>query len=223
MCKQNSTVPVQVEVPVGSASKAIAILSSYGLAPKKSEITDSTKALISLKSYGLTAEGAQSILDTESIIAFQDYDREQNVAYSPELIEIFGVQHITDALYYTYMFMDDFNLEWSEYKEILYILLKVYKPEQLISSPEYIRCFLSALNNKALPVLYQKLTGNDDYDPKNVPVELDLSKPSVVYPEILDELTREDIEEMSTTPLFETNLDKIFQFYDEMEEAEFED
>lgn len=136
---------VSIQVAANNASKALTTLRSYGVATKKLEIGDAPKALVALRSHGLSEKEAQEIIDVEGIIAIHDYDREQNNSLSPELFEIFGIQHVVDALSYAYLYMTDFNLEWNEYKEILNALLQVYKPEELISNPEYIRYFINNL------------------------------------------------------------------------------
>lgn len=138
---------VSIQVPAAKVTKALTTLRSYGVQTKEAELVDISKALVSLRSYGLTEKEAQATIDVESLLV-TDYDRQDQKSLAPELIEIFGYQHISDALSYTYLYLDDFKVLWTEYQKVLYTLLRVYRPEELITSPELIRYFMNKLTIK---------------------------------------------------------------------------
>ena len=119
------------------------------------EIDNPRKVLVGLRSYGLTEQEAFNLIFKENDL-LADYEKSQQAALSPELLELFGAQHVEDALDYAFYYMDKFKLDWSKYKEILLILLTVYKPEELISNPELIRFFISNIDIKKDPEALKK-------------------------------------------------------------------
>lgn len=138
---------VSIQIPAEDLPKALATLRSYGLPPQIAKLEDKPQALVALRTYGMTEREAQYTLDAEGLLV-EDYDRNNQKSLAPELIEIFGSQHVNDALSYTYLFLEDFELLWLEYKNALLTLLKVFRPEELILNPELIRYFLSKLTIK---------------------------------------------------------------------------
>ena len=136
---------VTIRVPVADTSKALEALTASGVQVKEpEEIQDAPKALISLTSYGITHEEAKKIISVESIFS-HDYDiRQKSIA--AELLELFGEQHLIDALHYAYYYMNSFKMDWSEYKAVLLKLLEVHEIEDLICSPHLIRAFISKID-----------------------------------------------------------------------------
>lgn len=147
---------VSIQIPADDLPKAIATLRSYGLPPQMAKLEDKPQALVALRTYGMTEKEAQCTLEVEGLLV-EDYDRNNQKSLAPELIELFGAQHVNDALSYTYLFLEDFKLFWLEYKKALLLLLKVFRPEELILNPELIRYFLSKLTIKEKCIL-------DDFD-----------------------------------------------------------
>ena len=143
-------------------------------------IGNATKALTELRTYGLTEKEAESVIIEETHVAVNDHGIIPDEAISPGLIEMFGIQHINDALAYTYLYMDDFDVSWDIMKMSLNSLLEVYRPEELILNPEIIRTFLESLE-EAYNVRFFEEEISD----------------SCLYSTILSELDSEDIKNWS--------------------------
>ncbi len=142
-------------------------------------IGNAAKAAIALRSYGLSESEAQEVITSESVIAIYDHGIVPQKALSPELIEVFGPQHITDALSYSYYYMEEFELDWDLYKFILATLLEVFRPEELITNPDYINYFIRKLK--------------DDTSGKFID-------------EIINELSHDEIRGMATANPFEKEI-----------------
>ena len=129
-----------------SSSKSVANIFFSGLALREElRLQDLPKAFTALRSYGATEEEALEVLSHE-VSTLKDYETNQTNSIASDLIDIFGIQHVKDAISYAYLFMEDFELSFDEYKYVLTTLLKVYRPEQLILNPELIRYFLVRLD-----------------------------------------------------------------------------
>lgn len=130
-----------IKVPVADTSKALAALTASGIiASEPYKVRDSQKALLALRASGLPAERAEELLDIESILA-DDFDIRQN-SITEELIELFGEEHVEDALSYAYHYMNRFELSWSDYKKELLYLLETHKASDLIVEPHIVRSHL---------------------------------------------------------------------------------
>ena len=131
---------------LSNPSKSVANLFFSGLALREElRLQDLPNAFTALRSYGATEEESLEVLSHE-VSTLRDYETNQANSIAPDLIDVFGIQHVKDAISYAYLFMEDFELSCDQYKYILTTLLKVYKPEQLILNPELIRYFLIRLN-----------------------------------------------------------------------------
>lgn len=151
-------------------------------------IGDAEKAVIALRSYGLSVKEAEETIHNESIIAIYEHSIIPQKALAPELIEYFGIQHIEDALRYTYLYLDELDINWETYKMILLTLLKVYRPEELIVNPECIRFFINGVDN----LVFEKIV-------ENTPDAKPLTT-SLVYADILDNLSCDDIKNLASDP-----------------------
>ncbi len=118
-------------------------------------IADSQKAILSLRTYGLAPEKCEKILAEECVIASEILTPQ--FAISPSLIEMFGEQFISDSMSYAYLFMEEYGLEWCDYELILKTLLKVFRPEDVMFSPERIRMFIKNIRRK----VYYKIASGD--------------------------------------------------------------
>ena len=126
--------------------KSVASIFFSGLALREElRLQDLPKAFTALRSYGATEEEALDVISHE-VSTLRDYETNQASSIAPDLIDIFGIQHVKDAISYAYLFMEDYELSCDQYKSVLNTLLKVYRPEQLILNPELIRYFLIKLD-----------------------------------------------------------------------------
>lgn len=127
-----------------STPKSLASLVLSGLVPKEDlRLQDLPKTFTALRSYGVTEEESLEIISFE-VSTLKEYEITRANSISPTLIDIFGIQHVKDALSYAYLFLDEFELSLDEFDHVLRTLLKEYKPEQLILNPEIIRYFLKS-------------------------------------------------------------------------------
>lgn len=156
-----------------------------------------TKAITALRTYGLTQKVAEEVISNESITAIYDHGMIPKEALSPYLIEIFGEQHINDAISFTYLFMDDFDIDWEHFKMILNTLLRVYRAEDIIVTPEKIRFFINAIENKTKFKLLSKA------------IDSDVISKEALFSETLYELDEEDIKDMATDPLDKENPEEL--------------
>lgn len=116
-------------------------------------IGDTSNALIALRAYGLTPAASEELLSHELCVATMNHGIIPAISISPMLIELFGEQHVEEALSYAYYFMQEYGLDINEYQIILIDLLKDNKPEELILSPDKIKekieeCFEDAYERK---------------------------------------------------------------------------
>ena len=162
-------------------------------------IGNATKALTELRTYGLTEKEATAVIIEETHVAVNDHGIIPDEAISPELVEMFGIQHINDALAYTYLYMDDFELPWDIMKEVLNSLLDIYRPEELILNPEIIRTFLESLEEEYNVRFFDEEISN-----------------SCLYSAILSELDSEDIKNWSEPA-------EDSEFSDEDDETEYDE
>ena len=119
-------------------------------------IGDANKAIKVLRTYGLSLETAERIISAETDVAVNDHGIIPTTAISPYLIEIFGEQHVEEAMEYAYLFMDDYDIEWCDYQAMLQMLLKAFEPEELMFAPQKIRLFVSHVYEEAM---LKKITG----------------------------------------------------------------
>ena len=105
-------------------------------------IGDARTAELALRTYGLDAKRAGEIIANESDIAIREHGIIPQNSMAPTLIEFFGEQHVDEALEYAYLYLDEFKLTFDEYLNVLQALLEVFRPEEIIISPELIRTFL---------------------------------------------------------------------------------
>lgn len=153
-------------------------------------IGDVSKALTALRTYGLSAQVAEDVIANESEVAIYDHGIIPKFAISPSLIEMFGEQHIDDAISYCYLFMDEYDLPWANLNLILSALLNVFRSEELILNPEKIRFFINSLDNKMTWRMREKASED----------EANISRDDLLS-EVLSYLTTEDIISMATDPL----------------------
>jgi len=105
-------------------------------------IGDASKALTALRTYGLPSTLAEEIIAKESHIAIYDHSIIPKKSIAPALIEMFGEQHIQDAITYAYLFMEEYGVSFEEYSLVIESLLSVFRPEELIISPSKIRFYI---------------------------------------------------------------------------------
>jgi len=151
-------------------------------------IGDAEKAVIALRSYGLSIKEAEETIHNESIIAIYEHSIIPQKALAPELIEYFGIQHIEDALRYTYLYLDELDINWETYKMMLLTLLKVYRPEELIVNPECIRYFINSIDG----MVFERIIENVNEDKQLIN--------SLVYADILDNLSFDEIKTLASDP-----------------------
>jgi len=150
-------------------------------------IGDANKAEIALKTYGLTAQEAEEVIQKESIVAIHDHGIVPQNAISPELIDIFGKEYINEIVEYVYSYMSQFKLDWDVIKVVITTLLKIYRPEDLITNPDLIRKFtlkvLLMVDNEDPDAEEDAINFSEDYD------VLD----SLSFIRKIDQLSEEDI------------------------------
>lgn len=114
------------------------------MAPLPSSYSAKT-ALVALRTYGLTEKASQRILLEEVDLATSLYGIAFQGFFSPFFLEKFGEQHVTDALSYGYHFMAEYEMSFELYSEIINKLMEMFKPEEIIISPEKITHLIHAL------------------------------------------------------------------------------
>ena len=144
-------------------------------------IGDASKAALALRSYGLTQKEAEETISKESVVAIYEHRIIPKNSISPDLIEIFGIQHIEDAIAYSYLYMDEFDIEWDILKLILNNMLCVFRPEELILNPELIRNFLNTIS-----ILEEEKAQEKAERGENI-------VDSLIFAEVLDDLQSEDL------------------------------
>lgn len=128
---------------------------------KAAVIPESHKAIRALRTHGFNEEEANIVIINETLVSIKDYDIHPDYSIAPLLVEAFGKQHLNDAIEYAYYYMDEFEINVETYLTCLNCLLEVYRPEELVTNPEKIRAFITALflNEK-----FEKINGFADMD-----------------------------------------------------------
>lgn len=143
-------------------------------------IGDANKAALALRSYGLTVQEAEEVISKESVVAIYDHGIIPKKAIAPDIIELFGMQHINDAISYLYYYMDEFDIDWEVMQMVLSTMLRVLRPEEIVLNPDCIRLFIESI----LVLITEK---TED--------ELEFTTDSLLFANILNDLADEDIKE----------------------------
>lgn len=106
-------------------------------------ILNLSEAFTGLKEIGATEEEALNILNSE--ISLVSENEQSMASISPKLFDLFGSQHVPDALNNAYEFMNEYNLSWDEYEHALTVLLSAYSPEDLAKDSGIITYYLIRL------------------------------------------------------------------------------
>lgn len=110
-------------------------------------LADSNKAILALRTQGLSKEACEKIIQEECLIASGLLTPQYPI--SPSLVEMFGADFASEALSYAYFFMDQYGLTADDYEIILKTLLTVLPSEEVVSSPEKVKMFITNIRRKA--------------------------------------------------------------------------
>ena len=111
-------------------------------------IGDANRAELALRTHGLTALEAEEVIQQETTIAINMYRIIPTKSLAPELIQIFGAQHINDAIAFVYYYLNEEGVTWNSLKCVINTLIKVYRPEELIRYPDYLRYILAIVEDE---------------------------------------------------------------------------